>query len=107
MKNITSHALVAVTAIVGITVMQVFSDQEFNQFNKNKQSHKIVVANGTSVTIEYPASVKENISYGIGQHIMVLKEALSVLESIAHDRNRKPSVTIPNENVITNKIIAQ
>jgi hypothetical protein len=53
------------------------------------QSHQIALAGGTKVVIEYNIPINDTVQYGNGQHLLSLREAVKIMESIVADERKK------------------
>lgn len=76
-------ALALVGLLVGVGVWVGWTEPRHRL-----QSHMISLAGGTKVLIEYNTR-EEQIRYGNFQHLMVLREAVKLMESIVADEGKK------------------
>ena len=70
-----------------------FSSEPLQQSPKRwgHENREVTVSNGVKITISYPQGENDRVQRSIGQDLIVLKEAVAMLESIvqSQERNRK------------------
>lgn len=77
-------ALALVGLLVGAGVWVGWTEQRHRL-----QSHTIALEGGTKVVIHYNVPINDTIKYGNGQHLLSLREAVRIMESIVKDEGKK------------------
>lgn len=77
-------ALALVGLLVGVVVWVGWTEPRHRL-----QSHTISLAGGTKVTISYNVQNDQQIRFGNAQHLLTLREAVALMESIVADERKK------------------